>query len=295
MGVGKSGSERTYQVVIHVFVAVFALSALFPLIYVLGMSLTGQPELMARHYFVIIPTEPTFIAYSRILSTDVVWRSMLISVFRSAVGPALMLVLTLFGAYVLSYKTLPGRRVFLLFILATILFQGGLIPSYLVVRRLGLTNTLAAYVIPMAIDSFGLLVIKVFIENLPAGLMESAQIDGAGHLRLLFNIVAPLTMPALAAIGMFNIVAHWNSWFDALIYVGNKNLWPLQMILRNMLLGSALLANDQMNSALMLSQRVGIESLKMATIVIGIIPMLILYPFLQRYFIHGVYLGAIKG
>jgi putative aldouronate transport system permease protein len=288
-------SERFYQVVIHLIVAVIAVSSLFPLVYVVGMSLTTQGELIQRNYFVIIPHAPTLSAYARILSTSVVWHSLSISLFRSVLGPLLTLALTLVGAYVLSYRTLPGRKPLLFFILATILFQGGLIPSYLVMRRLGLTDTIWAMIVPMLVDSFNLLVVKVFVENLPEGLMESARIDGAGHVQLLVWIVTPLTAPALAAIGMFSVVAHWNSWFDALIYIGNKDLWPLQIILRNMLLGSSLLANDQMNSAMMLSQRVGIESLKMATVVVGVVPMLVLYPFLQKYFIHGIYLGAIKG
>jgi putative aldouronate transport system permease protein len=289
------GSERVYQVSIHLIVGVIAVTAIFPLIYVVGMSLTSQPELIRRSYFVIIPQEPTLSAYARILSTSVVWNALFISFLRSTIGPVLSLTLTMIGAYVLSYKTLPGRKLFLLLVLATILFQGGLIPSYLVMRALGLTDTFWAMIIPPLIDGFNLLVIKIFIENLPDGLMESARIDGASHVQLLLWIVTPLTAPALAAIGMFSIVAHWNSWFDVLIYIGNKNLWPLQIILRNMLLGSSLLANDQMNSAMMLSQRVGIESLKMATVVVGVIPMLILYPFLQKYFIHGIYLGAVKG
>lgn len=290
----KSGSEYTYQVVIHIIVGLIALTCVFPLVYVVGMSLTSQPELMTRNYFVVIPREPSLVAYTRILGTPVVWRSLVISAFRSSVGPGLTLTLTLLGAYVLSVKTLPGRKALLIMVVATIIFHAGLIPSYLVLRNLGLLNTLWVMVIPLAVDSFGLLIIKVFIENLPYGLVESAQMDGAGHVQLLVWIVAPLTAPALAAIGMFNIVTHWNSWFDALVFVSDKVKWPMQLILRNMLVGSAFW-NDQMNMGILASQRVGTESLKMATVVIGTLPMLMLYPFLQKYFIHGVYLGAVKG
>lgn len=290
----KSGSEHTYQVVIHILVGLIALTCVFPLIYVVGMSLTSQPELMAKNYFVVIPENPTLIAYTRILSTPVVWRSLIISAIRSSAGPAMTLSLTLLGAYVLSIKTLPGRKFLLIMVVATIIFHAGLIPTYLVLRNLGMLNTLWAMIIPLAVDSFGLLIIKVFIENLPYGLVESAQMDGAGHVQLLVWIVAPLTAPALAAIGMFNIVTHWNSWFDALVFISTKEKWPMQLILRNMLEGSAFW-NDQMNVGIMASQRVGQESLKMAAVVIGTIPMLMLYPFLQKYFIHGVYLGAVKG
>lgn len=290
----KSGSEHTYQVVIHVIVGLIALTCVFPLVYVVGMSLTSQPELMAKNYFVIFPESPTLVAYTRILGTPVVWKSLIISAIRSSVGPGMTLMLTLLGAYVLSIKSLPGRKFLLIMVVATIIFHAGLIPTYLVLRNLGLLNTLWAMMIPLAVDSFGLLIIKVFIENLPYGLVESAQMDGAGHVQLLVWIVAPLTAPALAAIGMFNIVTHWNSWFDALVFVTDKEKWPMQLILRNMLVGAAFW-NDQMNVGIMTSQRVGQESLKMATVVIGTIPMLMLYPFLQKYFIHGVYLGAVKG
>jgi len=290
----RSGSEYTYQVVIHIIVGLIALTCVFPLVYVVGMSLTSQPELMARNYFVIIPQEPSFVAYTRILGTPVVWRSLIVSGVRSSVGPAMTLMLTLLGAYVLSIKTLPGRKFLLIMVVATIIFHAGLIPTYLVLRNLGMLNTIWAMMIPLAVDSFGLLIIKVFIENLPYGLVESAQMDGAGHIQLLVWIVAPLTAPALAAIGMFNIVTHWNSWFDALVFISDKQIWPMQLILRNMLAGQAFL-NDQMNLGILASQRVGTESLKMATVVIGTLPMLMLYPFLQKYFIHGVYLGAVKG
>ena len=290
----KSGSEYTYQIVIHIIVGLIALTCVFPLVYVVGMSLTSQPELMARNYFVIIPQEPSFVANTRILGTPVVWRSLIVSGVRSSVGPAMTLMLTLLGAYVLSIKTLPGRKFLLIMVVATIIFHAGLIPTYLVLRNLGMLNTIWAMMIPLAVDSFGLLIIKVFIENLPYGLVESAQMDGAGHIQLLVWIVAPLTAPALAAIGMFNIVTHWNSWFDALVFISDKQIWPMQLILRNMLAGQAFL-NDQMNLGILASQRVGTESLKMATVVIGTLPMLMLYPFLQKYFIHGVYLGAVKG
>ena len=177
--------------------------------------------------------------------------------------------------------------------LLTILFHGGMIPTYLVVRNLGVMNTFWALIVPLLVDSFGLLIIKIFIENLPEGLVESARLDGAGHVQLLVWIVTPLAAPALAAIGMFNIVQHWNSWFDALLYLHNKNLWPLQLVLRNLLEGQAHLGDDLVVE-IMKGEKMALESFKMATVIIGVVPMLALYPFLQRFFIHGVYLGAVK-
>jgi len=290
----KSRADRIYQAFIHCAVAIVAVSALFPFIYVIGMSMTSQVELIRRDYFVIIPQEPTLEAYRRILVSPLVWQSITVSVLRSVVGPLLTLTFTAVGAFVLARKSLPGRGFLLFLVLFTILFHGGLIPSYLVIKQLGLINSFWALVVPMLVDSFGLLVIKMFIENLPDGLVESARIDGAGEIALFAKIVVPMAAPALAAIGMFNIVNHWNSWFDALIYLNDKQLYPLQLVLRNMLTVDSM-ANDQMNFILKDSQRISAETTKMATVVIGILPILCVYPFLQKYFIQGMYLGAVKG
>lgn len=288
----KSPAETSYQVVIHFVVAMVVLSAVLPLFYVIGMSLTSQGELIQRNYFVIIPREPTLEAYRRLLTSEILWRAMGVSVFRTVVGPLLTLVLTVIGAFVLSRKDLPGRNVLLMFVVATILFRGGLIPSYLVMHDLHLLNTVWSLVLPTAVDAFGLLVIKMFIENIPRELVESAYLDGVSEIQLLVRIVVPLAAPAIAAIGMFNIVMHWVSWFDALVYIQDPNLYPLQLVLRNML--SSGVVNDQMTQSLAASQRISPESLKMATVVVAIIPILLVYPFLQKHFIRGVYMGAVK-
>lgn len=288
-------SESLYQAVIAAIVAVLALSMIFPLIYVVGMSLTSQSELISRNYFVIIPHHPVLVAYKRILTSPPIWNALEMSFIRSIAGTVLSLLFMLVGAFVLSRKTLPGRKWFLVLVLITILFNGGLIPTYYVVKQLGMMNSLWAMIIPPLIDSFGLLVIKIFIENLPDSLIESVQLDGAGDFQQLVYIVAPLSGPALAAIGMFTVVNHWNSWFDALLYLGSrKDLYPLQMVLRNMMSVEGG-GNDMMNFMLKDTERVASESVKMATVVIGILPIMMLYPFLQKYFIHGIYMGSVKG
>ncbi|MBB6734224.1 carbohydrate ABC transporter permease [Cohnella zeiphila] len=288
----RSRSERTYQIVIHAIVLLVVASAVFPLLYVLGMSLTGPAEMMSRNYFVIIPHDPVWAAYERILSSPLIWRSFGISVFRSFVGPALMLMLTATGAYVLSVRTLPGRNFLLLLVVSTILFNAGLIPTYLVVKQLGLVNSLWSLIALYLVDSFGLLVIKIFIENLPDGLIEAAKMDGAGELQMLARVVIPLAAPALAAIGLFSIVFHWNSWFDAMVYLNNAHLFPMQLILKNMLASAS---SDAMESLILNGNAVTPESMKMATVVVGTLPILLVYPFLQKYFVQGVYVGAVKG
>lgn len=288
----RSPAETSYQVVIHFVVGMVVLSALLPLVYVIGMSLTSQSELIERNYFVVIPYEPTLEAYRRLLTSELLWRSVGVSVFRSVVGPLLTLVLTVIGAFVLSRRDLPGRTILLTMVVVTILFRGGLIPSYLVMHELELLNTVWSLVLPTAVDAFGLLVIKMFIENIPRELIESAYLDGVSEVQLLVRIIVPLAAPAIAAIGMFNIVMHWVSWFDALVYIQDPNLYPLQLVLRNMLANEVV--NDQMTQSLAVSQQISPESLKMATVVVAIIPILMVYPFLQKHFIRGVYMGAVK-
>ncbi len=292
MGLKPRGSELTYQIVIFFVALVVSISALFPLLYVVGVSLTSMPELISRNYFVIVPRHPTLGAYQRILRNPTIWNAFAISVARSTIGPVLSLVIMVLGAYVLSVRTLPGRRTLLMLIIFTMLFTGGLIPRYLVMRRLGLLNNFWVYVLPMLPDAFGLLVVKVFIENLPDGLLESAEIDGATHTQKLLFLAIPLAKPALAAVGMFAVVNHWNSWFDALVFVTRRNLHPLQMVLRNLITADNF--HDAAIDILGDMTRVDTVSMRMATVVIGIIPMIMLYPFLQKYFVHGVFLGSVK-
>jgi putative aldouronate transport system permease protein len=288
----KTRADRIYQIMIHIILILIVISAIFPLVYVIGMSLTGKVEMMQRHYFVIIPHKPTLAAYERILVSPLIWYSLLVSIFRSIAGTLLMLLFTVVGAYVLSYRSLPGRNILLFMVLATILFNAGLVPTYLVVKQIGLINSLGSLILLYLVDSFGLLVIKIFIENLPDGLVEAAKIDGAGDINMLYRVVIPLAAPALAAIGLFNLVFHWNSWFDAMIYLNDPKLFPLQLVLKNMLVSDS---GDLMQNIFQNGNGSTSESMKMATVIIGTLPVLCVFPFLQKHFVKGVYLGAVKG
>lgn len=289
-----SKADKAYQIFIHFFVGAIAASALLPLFYVLGMSFTTLPEMVERNFFVLIPKNPTIEAYRRILGSVVIWRGLSISIFRATTGPLITLFFTFIGAFILSRKDLPGRKYLLFMVLATILFNGGLIPTYLVITKLQLNNSLLVFLAPFMVDSFGLLVIKVFIENISTEIISAAEIDGASDLDIMVKIALPLAVPSLTAIGMFNIVTHWNSWFDGLLYIQNKSLYPFQLILRNMLATSASLTQDSLGMSLV-TATVSNETMKMAAVVTGIIPILCLYPFLQKHFTKGMYLGAVKG
>ncbi len=286
----KSASERTYQIVIHLIVISVAISAVFPLLYVIGMSLTTKAEMIARNYFVIIPLEPTLEAYKRLLASPVIWNSFVVSTGRAVVGPLLTLLLTTIGAYVLAQRTLPGRGIFLFFILATILFNGGLIPAYIVVVKTGINNTLLALILPGAVAVFNVVLMMNFFRGIPAELEEASQIDGASHLRTLINVYLPISMPSIATLSLFSMVGHWNSWFDGLIYMEAAKQ-PLatmvQALVANLDLTRINLNPEDIKN---LSQR----GLRSTQIFLGALPILVVYPFLQKYFVKGMTLGAVK-
>lgn len=292
-----SWDERVYQIIIVTVVSLCVLMVIFPIYYVVAMSLTSQAQVIENGgKFVLFPDPVTFTGYSLIFSSEWVTNSMFISVARTITGTFSTLAFTTLGAFVLSRRELPGRKWLLLMVLMTLLFSGGLIPTFLLIKSLNLLNTFGVYIVPLLLDAWGLLIIKQFIENLPPGLDESARIDGASELQLLFRIILPLSFPVLAAIGLFQAVAAWNSWFDALIYVSNTKLWPFQMVLRNILLGHSLGPDhmqrvDMYASALLVNQ----QSLQMSAVVVGTIPILLVYPFLQKHFTKGMLTGAIKG
>jgi putative aldouronate transport system permease protein len=192
-------------------------------------------------------------------------------------------------AYPLSRRNLPGRSFWLLYIFFTMLFSGGLIPTYLVVKNLGLVNTVWAMIIPGAIVTFHVLIMKTFFENIPAELFESARLDGAKELRILGQIVIPLSLPVIMTIALFNMVSHWNTFFSAVLYVTDRTLHPLQVVVRRMLLETT---QDQLTST---QQMVPTVTLQMAAVVLVSLPMIAVYPFIQKHFTKGMLVGSIKG
>ncbi|WP_311764890.1 carbohydrate ABC transporter permease [Paenibacillus agricola] len=276
---------------IYAVLSLIALLTLFPFLYVVVISITSEAEVVRRG-LVIIPEAVTFSAYKSVLgSGSGILPAYQITLFRTIVGTALNLLFTVVGAYVLSKRALPGRSGLLLFVIFTMLFSGGLIPTYMVVRTLELTNTIWALIIPGLISVFNLVVVKAFFEQLPVELEESAKVDGAGELRVLFGIILPLSLPSIATIGLFYAVGHWNSYFDAVIYINKSSLMPLQVILRNILLSSQNQQNvEQVNDATVSSL-----AIQMASVIVSTVPILCVYPLIQGHFAKGVMIGAVKG
>lgn len=280
--------DRLFDWTVIVILSLFTLAIIFPLLYVVSVSLTPYSEVLRNGGFILLPKKLTFDAYAAFLNDSLIPRAYGVTIYITVVGTFLNLLFTSLMAYPLSKKYLPGRKPLLFFVTLTLLFNGGVVPTYLVVKSTGMINSLWALIIPSVIWTFNLLIVKTFFENLPTELSEAARIDGAGEVRILTTIVLPLSMPVLATVGLFYAVGHWNEFFQAVMYINDNNLKPLQVILRS-ILASALTppmdAEDVLPS----------QSLQMSAVVLSALPILVVYPFLQKYFTQGMLLGSIKG
>lgn len=285
--------ERVFDIFNYLFLAIFALITLLPFIYIVAGSFATEAELAERDFF-LFPRDISISAYQYIFSTNTIFRSMGVSIFITVVGTLTNLFFTLTMAYALSRKELMGRNFVMNLIIFSMLFSGGMIPSYLVVKELGLINSYAAVILPGAISAFNLIVIRNFFQNLPPGLEESARIDGCTDVGVLWKIVIPLSMPIIATFGLFYAVGHWNNFFSALLYLNDHTKWPLQVMLREIVMLSQLSIGDMSNIDPNFVKPPD-QSVKMAVIIVGTLPILLVYPFLQRHFAKGALLGSIKG
>ncbi len=292
--VHQTTKDKIENVLIGTLLGLVGFSALFPLIYVVIISITPLSELARNGGFSVFPQDVTFKAYEAVFKSPLIPKALRITIIITLVGTISNLLFTALLAYPLSKKSLPFRSSILLFLLFTLVFNGGLIPTYLVVHATGLVNTLGALFIPTLISTFYLLIMKTFFENLPEELMEAARMDGYGEFRLLFRVVLPLSAPIIATLGLFYGVAHWNEFFAGIIYINNPDLLPLQVVLRNMLSGATMNSELQTLNPQLVAQLPG-ESFKMALVVVSTLPIILIYPFLQKYMSQGMLLGAIKG
>lgn len=280
--------DRIFNIVVFIFLGFAAIAAIFPLMYVVSVSITPFGQVLKNGGFILIPKAITFSAYHKLLTQSALPRALYVTVLITVIGTSVNLILTSLMAYPLSRKQLPGRTLFLMMVVFTLLFNGGLIPTYLTVRSLGLLDTIWAMILPNAVWSFNLLIMKSFFENLPEEVFESARMDGASEFRILLQIVTPLSIPVILTVGLFYMVGHWNEFFQALFYITNPKLFPLQVVVRNLL--------DQSQQTLENADNVlPTETLKMAAVILASLPIIIFYPFIQKYFTKGMLIGSIKG
>lgn len=284
--------SRVFDTLNYVFLILFALLTVLPFVYILSSSFSVAEELV-KGEFLLFPKKLSLLAYEYIFSTSTLPRSLLNSVYITVVGTLFNMTLTVLMAYPLARKTLRFRSKILAGVIFTMLFSGGMIPTFIVVKNLGLINSYWALIMPGAISAFNLIVMKNFFQQIPEGLEESAKIDGCNDMMILIRIVLPLSLPAIATFSLFYAVNYWNAYFNSILYLNDSSKWPIQVLLRQIVI----LSNGGIGDTSQFPDTVIIppKSIQMATIVVATLPILAVYPFLQRYFVKGVMLGSVKG
>ncbi|MGX4585548.1 carbohydrate ABC transporter permease [Paenibacillus chitinolyticus] len=288
----RSFSERAFDGFNLLLLTLLMIVTIYPLVYVVFASLSDAGGLLAHKGFLWKPVGFSLDAYANVFRNPMILKGYGNTFFVVVLGLTFNILLTSLGAYALSRKSLAYRKRIMLFIVFTMFFSGGLIPFYLTVKGVGLANTLWALIIPTAVNTFNLILMKTAFEGIPDALEESAKIDGANDFVILFRIVLPLSLPVLAVMLLYYGVGHWNAWFNALIFLQERSMFPLQLILREILLQGEANANLGASEGDVAMLTV---TLKYATIIVATVPILLVYPFLQKYFVKGALIGAIKG
>lgn len=293
----NSTSAKVLDLIVHTTLLILLVVTLFPILHIAAVSLSSSSAIN-RGIVTIYPREFTLSAYYKVWEAGTVPNSFKNSIIYTSVGTLINMVLTIMMAYPLSKKELPFKKFYMTLVVITMFFGGGLIPTFLLVNNLGLYNTMWALILPGAISSWNMIIMRTFFQSIPTELEESAYLDGANDMQILYKIILPLSKASIATIGMFYAVGHWNSWFSALIYLKNNYKYPLQLVLREIVIQGQMareLAEQGDTQAWEELGMISVESIKYATLFISIIPMLIIYPFVQKYFVKGVMIGSLKG
>lgn len=290
----RSASDRIADTVITAIMVLLTLMVLFPFYNMLLVSVARYEDIISTPLY-LVPKAIDLRNYRMAVLYPSFVNSVGVSLFVTVVGTSLSLLATTVGAYVLSRKNLPFRKFFFYFLVVTMYLSAGLIPWYLVMKELGFVDSIWVMVIPPMINTFYLILMRNYFESIPVDLEESAKIDGANDIQILFQIMIPVATPIIATIALFYAVDRWNDWWLAMIFIQDKAKEPLQLILRHMVVDATIdLGNTMMNAMRDAHIQVHARSLQMATVTLTTIPILLVYPFLQRYFTKGIMLGAIK-
>lgn len=289
----KTAGERIFDIVNTILLIIIMAIMLYPCLNVLFSSMSDSTALMMHTGFLYTPVGFTMDAYREVFQNRLIatgFANTLINLFFALL---LNMTLTVLGAYPLSRRSLRLRRPIMLAITFTMFFNGGLIPTYILIRSLGMSNTRWALFVPTAISAYNMIILRTNFEGIPDSLIESAKLDGASEWTILLRIVLPVSMAPLAVIFLYYAVSQWNSWFPAFIYLKERSKWPLQLVLREIVISNNL--DEMLVGADTLDRAAIAESIKYATIVVATLPILVVYPFLQKYFVKGVMIGSIKG
>lgn len=289
----RSRDDKIFDAVVYSITALLLIMVGYPLLFVISASFSNPIDVVAGRVW-LLPQGFTLEPYKLVFQNEKIWNGYANTLFYTAAGTLINLTMTVLAAYPLSRRDLPGQQFLMFFVTFTMFFSGGLIPTYLLVRDLGMINTVWAMLIPGAIATYNLIVMRSFFQSsIPYELQESAWMDGCTFFRMLWSVILPLSKPILAVMLLFYAVGHWNAYFNALIYLKDRSLFPLQLILREILI---LNQDDMTGGDIGMTERVMMaESIKYSVIIVSSIPVLLLYPFIQRYFVKGVMIGSIKG
>lgn len=286
----RSLGENIFDVINYLLLLLVMLACAYPMLYIFNSSISDPQQLLQSRSLMLIPEGFSIEAYTKVFHNPKIYSGYMNTLFYVIVGTIVNLFMTTLAAYALSRPDLYGRGFFMKLITFTMFFGGGMIPTFLLIQNLGLLDTRMAMILPAAINTFNFIIMRTNFMSIPLALIESAKIDGAHDFRILFQIVVPLSKPIIAVMTLYYAVDHWNDFMGPLLYLRSQDLYPIQIVLRDILLSNS---TESMGSANDTGFAIG-ENIKYATIIVSTLPILVVYPFIQRYFVQGALIGAIK-
>lgn len=286
----KSKGEIIFTVFNYIFLLLFGLSTLYPMwsTFVLSISTVADS---AKGGFNLYTSNPTLQAYKVLIKQSEIWHAYGITIMRTLIGTFLSVLVTAMYAYPLSRRNMPLKRFFSVYMIITMLFGGGMIPTYLVIKGLGLLDNFWVYILPILMSAYNAVILRNYFASLPEAVIESALMDGASELTIFIKMIIPMSMPALATVALWNAVGHWNSWFDSMLYFNDTSKQVLQLYLQRMLNNNQIVDRVFEGQEILYSD----NTMQAATIIVAVLPMLVIYPFIQKYFVKGITLGSVKG
>ena len=299
-GIKETREDKIFLALNYLYVTFAFLIVAYPLVYMISASISN-PKDVASGAMWLFPKNITFEGYQRVLQDNRIWNGYANTILYTIVGTAVNLAVTIPAAYALSRRDFVGRNFFMGMFMVTMFFGGGLVPSYLLIKNLGMINSMWALILPAAASVWNIIVSRTFFQGtIPGEIQEAAQIDGCSNFRLFFNIILPLSMPIIAVMALFYGVGHWNSYFSAMIYLNDSEKYPLQLVLRQILVLQEMSAQGtgtmDSTAATALNNKAEVAALvRYAVIIVSTLPIIIVYPFIQRYFVQGVMIGSVKG
>jgi putative aldouronate transport system permease protein len=291
----ESAGDRLFSIINYTVLSLFLITILYPLIYIASASISDSQAVIAGEVW-LWPVNPSLDGYTAVFKHKLIWIGFRNSLYYTVVGTLINVVMTILAAYPLARKDFYGKNAFMFYFVFTMMFSGGLIPTYMIVKDLGLLNTTWAMLLPGALAVWNMIITRTYFQTtIPDELLEAAQLDGCSDFGFVWRIVIPLSGPIIAVITLFYAVGHWNSFFNAFIYLKNQNLYPLQLVLRDILVQNDVdltMLTDVQEAARKEGLR---ELLKYSLIVVATLPLLVVYPFVQKYFVKGIMIGSLKG